>query len=93
MKQICYFELPLDPVLPEVPELPEVPDVPDPIEPELPDELVPPDAPLDPELSPPRRSQPTAVMLSAARINKIFEVVLSEFILVPFMKSERCPAT
>lgn len=58
------------------------------MEPEPPEELeLLPGVPLEPELSPARRSQPTAVMLNAARINKIFDVVLSDFILVPFMKS------
>jgi len=58
-------------------------------EPEPPEEeLVPPEEPLAPELwSPARRSQPTAVRLSAATTNKIFDVVLSASILVPFMKS------
>jgi hypothetical protein len=47
-----------------------------------------PDVPLAPELvSPARRSQPTAVMLSAARTSKIFDVVLIAFILIPFEKN------
>ncbi|RZI40250.1 hypothetical protein EGT07_24530 [Herbaspirillum sp. HC18] len=75
-----YFEpeplVPLEPVPEEEPGLPE-------------EELeVPP--PLEPELwSPARRSQPTAVRLRAVTISKIFEVVLSASILVPFMKSQR----
>jgi len=75
------------------------PEVPDPVAPEPPDEdpedpVVPPplevlpEVPLAPELcSPARRSQPTAVMLSTARINSIFEVILMDFILVPFVKN------
>jgi hypothetical protein len=56
--------------------------------PEAPEELELPGEPLAPELwSPARRSQPTAVRLSAATTNKIFDVVLIAFILVPFTKS------
>ena len=43
-------------------------------------------APLPPEVSPARRSQPTAVRLSAATTNKTFDVVFNAFILVPFKK-------
>ncbi|HYD60685.1 MAG TPA: hypothetical protein VEC35_10040 [Noviherbaspirillum sp.] len=69
----------LPPAAPEEPEEPIAPD--DPLE-ELPGE------PLAPEVwSPARRSQPTAVRLSAATTNKIFDVVFSASILVPFMKS------
>ena len=69
------------------PDVP-VPEDPEPIVPELPEELELPGEPLAPELwSPARRSQPAAVRLSAATTNKILEVVLSAFILVPFTKS------
>lgn len=79
-------------VVPPEPEVPDPPEDPPPYEdPEDPDEPVPlelvPVPPLLPELSPARRSQPTAAMLSAATTKRIFEVVLSEFILVPFMKN------
>lgn len=81
----------LEPEPDEVPEpepLPEVPEEPDPIAPDPPDELDVPEAPPAPApWSPARRSQPTAVRLSAATTNKILDVVLSAFILVPFMKS------
>ena len=72
---------------PELPPLaPEEPE--EPIAPEPPEEELEPGEPLAPELwSPARRSQPTAVKLSAATTNKIFDVVLSASILVPFMKS------
>jgi hypothetical protein len=74
-----------DPELP--PDAPEEPDEPEPIAPD-PDELELPGEPLAPELwSPARRSQPTAVRLSAATTNKSLDVVLSAFILVPFTKS------
>jgi len=74
------------PLEPDVPE-PEEPMVPDPPE-EL--ELLPGD-PLAPELSVARRSQPTAVKLKAASTNKIFEVLFSKFIPVPFMDINICP--
>jgi hypothetical protein len=82
-----YFE-PEPDELPE-PELPpDAPDEPEPIAPDPPEELELPGEPLAPELwSPARRSQPTAVRLSAATTNKILDVVLSAFILVPFTKS------
>lgn len=91
-KQRNYLEPP--PVLPEP-----VPPEPLPVMPELPPEDPAPEVPaplallpvlpLAPEdASPPsRRSQPTAVMLSAARTSKILDVVLIAFILVPFMKN------
>ncbi|WP_220810186.1 hypothetical protein [Noviherbaspirillum aridicola] len=89
-----YFEPPALP--PELP--PEAPPELPPVMPELPPEEPAPEeplplAPLAPLLPlapddppPPPRSQPTAVMLSAARTSKIFDVVLIAFILVPFMK-------
>jgi len=61
--------------------------VPDPPE-EL--ELLPGDA-LEPEASVARRSQPIAVRLNAASTNKIFDVVLSDFISVPFMEMNIAP--
>ena len=74
-----------EPELP--PDAPDAPDEPEPMEPEPPEALEPGD-PLAPELwSPARRSQPTAVRLSAATTNKILDVVLIAFILVPFTKS------
>jgi hypothetical protein len=75
-----------DPVPPE-PVVPEPPALPEPLEPmePAPLELLP-VAPLPPEVSPARRSQPTAVRLSAATTNKTFDVVFSAFILVPFKK-------
>lgn len=83
-----YFDPVPDPVppAPEVPE--EEPDVPEEPMPVPPDELELPGDPLAPEVwSPARRSQPTAVRLSAAITNKILEVLLSDFILVPFLRS------
>lgn len=87
---VSYFEPEPEPE--EEPELPpDEPEEPDPMEPdppEAPEELELPGEPLAPELwSPARRSQPTAVRLSAATTNKIFDVVLIAFILVPFTKS------
>jgi len=79
-----YFD-PEEVPAPPVPVPPEVPDAPE--EPVAPEELDVPGEPLAPELwSPARRSQPTAVRLNAARTNKIFDEVLSAFILVPFTK-------
>jgi hypothetical protein len=75
---------------PPEPEVPDPPVEPEPY-PEVPEEPVPlelvPEVPLVPELSPARRSQPTTVMLSAATTKRIFDVVLSEVILFPFMKN------
>lgn len=83
-----YFEPEPEPELPpDAPEEP-APDDPEPIAPDPPEELELPGEPLAPELwSPARRSQPTAVRLSAATTSKILDVVLSAFILVPFTKS------
>lgn len=87
--RLDYFPV----VVPPEPEVPDPPEEPpeDPLPYEDPEEPVPlelvPVPPLLPELSPARRSQPTAAMLSAATTKRIFEVVLSEFILVPFMKN------
>jgi hypothetical protein len=79
--RLTYFDpVPAPPAPPVVP----APEPDEPMEP-APLELVP-DAPLPPEVSPARRSQPTAVMLSAATTSRIFDVVLSEFMLVPFKK-------
>lgn len=85
-----YFEPEPDEVPEPVPDAPDepAPDDPEPIAPDPPEELELPGEPLAPELwSPARRSQPTAVRLSAATTNKILDVVLSAFILVPFTKS------
>lgn len=82
-----YFEPEPEPEPELPPDVPEAPDEP-PIAPDPPEELELPGEPLAPELwSPARRSQPTAVRLSAATTNKILDVVLSAFILVPFTKS------
>lgn len=84
---------PLDPLDP--PLVPEGPIEPlDPLDPPLVPEdpidplaLLPP-VPLDPEVSP-RRSQPAAVRLNAATTRRIFDVVLSDCILDPFMKMNK----
>lgn len=79
-----YYLLAPDPDVPDPPDDPYDPGEPVPA---APLELLP-EVPLAPvPWSPARRSQPTAAMLNAATTNRIFEVVLNDFILVPFMKN------
>jgi len=60
--------------------------------PEPPEELeLLPGDPLAPEESVERRSQPTIVTLKAASNNRIFDVLLSKFIPIPFMEVDFVP--
>ena len=89
-----HLLVPEDPLEPEVPEPPELPEVPEeepeePMLPEPPEELELP-AGEPPEVSEARRSQPTTVNPNAATTSKTFDVVTSDFILVPFHEKYGC---